>query len=147
LVIVQGNRIDIHTDLSYVERIMILTNLWNKRGCYSIFLMIFVLLIITPLLQAEEREKQVPKYVIDGLKDYKIKGYEAAVRIWLKDSPYEKATEMATRIQYFKNIEMLYGKFIDYQIIAIQDTVSSHMVYIQMNYERRSVYLQVTSFL
>jgi hypothetical protein len=109
--------------------------------------MMLVMLMIAPQVQAEKTNKQVPGYVIDGLKDYKTKGYEAAVRTWLKDSPYEKGTEMATRIQYFKNIELLYGKFIDYKIIAIQETGSSHMVYVQMHYERQSVYLQITSFL
>jgi len=118
----------------------------GKRSYFRISCIIWALLMISPLLYAEETKKEIPKYVLDGLNDYKTKGYEAAVRTWLKDSPFEKATEMASRIQYFKNIEMLYGKYINYKVIAIQEPGTAHMIYIQLDYERKSVFLQFTSF-
>jgi len=125
---------------------MSLTRKLNKRGYFQTFSIIWVILMISPLLYAGEMKKEAPKYVLDGLNDYKTKGYEAAVRTWLKDSPFEKATEMASRIQYFKNIEMLFGKYINYKVIAIQEPGTSHMIYIQLDYERKSVFLQLISF-
>jgi hypothetical protein len=125
---------------------MSLTRKPDKRGCFQIFCIILALFMISPLLYAAEMKKEVPQYVLDGLNDYKTKGYEAAVRTWLKDSPYEKATEMASRIQYFKNIEMLFGNYINYKVIAIQEPGTSHMVYIQLDYERKSVFVQFISF-
>ena len=88
---------------------------------------------------------EVPQYVLEGLKAYKQHGYEAAVKIWLKDSPYEAGTQMASQISFFKNIEMLYGRYQSYDIISVIDTGTSNRVYVRMNYERTAGYILFTS--
>ena len=88
---------------------------------------------------------QVPQYILNGLKAYKQHGYEAAVKIWLKDSPYEAGTQMASQIAFFKNIEMLYGRYLSYDIISVIETDTSNRVYVRMNYERTAGYILFTS--
>jgi uncharacterized protein YktA (UPF0223 family) len=88
---------------------------------------------------------ELPSYVRRGLKDYETKGYEAAVRTWLAGSPYEPATEMVSRIAFFKNIEKLYGKYTHYDLVFTKQTPTSNQVYIRMNFERTSGYILFTS--
>ncbi len=88
---------------------------------------------------------EVPQYVLDGLHAYKQYGYEAAVKIWLKGSPYEAGTQMASQISFFKNIEMLYGQYQSYDIISVIETGTSNRVYVRMNYERTAGYILFTS--
>jgi len=74
--------------------------------------------------------------VINGLNEYAERGYEVAVHAWLKGSAYESGSQMASRIAFFKNIEMLAGSYQSYTILFTLKTVSSNQVYIRMNYVR-----------
>lgn len=87
----------------------------------------------------------IPPYVLRGLEDYKLQGYAAAVRTWLADSPHEAATNLASNLAVFKNIEMLAGKYRSYDVLLTQETPSSNLVYVRLNYERLPGYLLFTS--
>jgi len=88
----------------------------------------------------------VPKYVINGLDVYANSGYEPAVKIWFKESPYSNATTLASNIAFFKNIEMLAGNYISYDLLMTKETNSSNVVYVRLNYERLPGYVLFTSF-
>jgi hypothetical protein len=94
---------------------------------------------------AEVEPKLVPAYVTAGLAAYKTKGYEAAVHIWLADSPHKDAVNLVSNLMLFKNIQMLAGKYLSYDILMTQETVSSNLVYVRMNYERVPGYILFTS--
>jgi hypothetical protein len=87
----------------------------------------------------------VPGYVINGLKEYETNGYEAAVKVWMADSPYQNAATLASSIIFFKNIEMLAGKYLSYDILMTKETQSSNVVYVRMNFERLPGYILFTS--
>lgn len=87
----------------------------------------------------------IPPYVMRGLEDYRVQGYAAAVRTWLADSPHEAATTLASNLVLFKNIEMLAGKYSSYDVLLTQETPSSNIVYVRMNYERLPGYLLFVS--
>ena len=87
----------------------------------------------------------VPEYVTNGLKEYETRGYEAAVQAWLVDSPYRNATTVVSSISFFKNIEMLAGKYKSYDILMTKETQSSNVVYVRMNYERLPGFILFTS--
>ena len=112
-------------------------------------LLLASLLLLLPTLTSASsvatHQQQVPGYILQGLHDYQRTGYEAAVTTWLRDSPFANATAMASRISFFKNIEMLYGRYQGYDIVFVQQTASSSRVYIRMNYERTSGYIMFTS--
>lgn len=91
--------------------------------------------------------EKVPPYVTAGLHEYERNGYEAAVKVWLADSPYKNATTLASNIAFFKNIEMLAGKYLSYDILMTTQTISSNAVYVRMNYERLPGYILFTSML
>jgi len=93
---------------------------------------------VLPASHAEDvNPNLVPPYVTDGLETYGAKGYEAAVAVWLQDSPWKNATTLASSIAFFKNIEMLAGKYISYDILMTRQTISSNAVYVRMNFARR----------
>lgn len=87
----------------------------------------------------------IPSYILRGLEDYKAQGYAAAVRTWLADSPHEAATTLASNLVVFKNIEMLAGKYRSHEVLLTQETPSSNLVYVRMNYERLPGYLLFVS--
>ena len=115
-----------------------------KRNLLGALLLLF-LLPAPALSAAATGSGEVPSYVLRGLKDYETKGYEAAVRTWLAGSPYEPATEMVSRIAFFKNIEKLYGKYTHHDIVFTKQTPTSNQAYIRMNFERTSGYILFTS--
>lgn len=88
----------------------------------------------------------VPEYVHAGLAAYKTRGYEAAVKTWLADSPYEDATTLASNLSFFRNFQMLAGKYLSADILMTHETQSSNLVYVRLNYERIPVYVLFTSF-
>jgi hypothetical protein len=87
----------------------------------------------------------IPPYILRGLEDYRDQGYATAVRTWLADSPHEAATTVASNQVMFKNIEMLAGKYRSYDVLLTQETPSSNLVYVRMNYERFPGYILFTS--
>jgi len=87
----------------------------------------------------------VPPYVLRGLEDYQSRGYAAAVRTWLADSPHEAATTLASNLVLFKNIEMLAGKYHSFDVLLTKETPSSNLVYIRLNYQRLPGYVLFTS--
>jgi hypothetical protein len=88
----------------------------------------------------------VPEYVSAGLSAYKTRGYEAAVKTWLANSPYEDATTLASNLTFFRNFQMLAGKYLSADILMTNETQNSNLVYVRMNYERIPVYVLFTSF-
>ncbi len=90
--------------------------------------------------EISNREETIPVFILNGLREYKENGYEAGVRALLKGSPLENATELASRINFFKNIEMLYGKYLSHEIVTVRRTPTSNMVYVKFIYERQSAF-------
>jgi len=107
---------------------------------------LWLLLIDHGRLKAEVEQTQIPEYVSAGLSVYKTKGYEAAVHVWLADSPYKNAINLVSSLTFFKNIQMLAGKYLSYDVLMTQETISSNRVYVRMNYERMPGYILFTSF-
>lgn len=120
------------------------------RNFTTVFLsLIFSVIVVFPpvtVLGAVEVEK-VPSYVTAGLQEYETKGYEAAVQVWLADSPYKNATTLASSIAFFQNIEKLAGQYLSYDILMTKETISSNVVYVRMNYKRLPGYILFTSML
>ena len=120
------------------------------QRCLMVRWLLFGLALTVPLYFASfpaaiAQEAFVPPYITDGLHAYETQGYEAAVAVWLKGSPFENATAMASRINMFKNIEMLYGQYQGYEIVTTRHTDISNMVYVRMNYARTSSYIRFIS--
>lgn len=111
-----------------------------------LFLCIWLLLADTERSHAAVDANLIPEYVTAGLLAYKTKGYEAAVQVWFADSPHENAATLASSLIFFKNIEMLAGKYRSYDVLMTKQTTSSNAVYIRMNYDRLPGYILFTSF-
>jgi hypothetical protein len=94
----------------------------------------------------ETKHINVPQYILNGLDEYETNGYEAAVKAWFKGSPYQKADVLVARINYLKNIEMLYGKYQGYKIITVKETPTSNFTYVEFIYERLSGFASFMSF-
>ena len=110
------------------------------RRCF--YLIILLLLVLSPCSRAcAVSPSVVPDYITQGFTDYKLDGYEAGVRSWLVGSPYGNAVQLVARVQYFKNIERLYGRYQSYAVLSINETISSNFVYTVMVFERKKVYL------
>lgn len=110
--------------------------------CYMIF---STILSVAATQAVETAPHTIPPYILDGFTTYENQGYEAAVAVWLKDSPFESATNMASRIQFFKNIEMLYGQYQSHQIVTVKETQSSQMTYVRIIFQRKTVYANFLS--
>jgi hypothetical protein len=112
-----------------------------------IILNLFLLISISAAASLKgDKENKVPQYILNGLDEYESNGYEAAVKAWFKGSPYQKADVLVARINYLKNIEMLYGKYRGYKIITVKETPSSNMTYVEFIYERLSGFASFMSF-
>lgn len=111
----------------------------------NLFLAIFFGMSFFIQIALARQQNQIPAYIIQGLNDYQDKGYEAAMQTWLQGSPFENGTAMASKIMFFKNIEMLYGRYLGYDIIFVQQTATSSQVYVRMNYEHTAGYIMFTS--
>jgi hypothetical protein len=112
----------------------------------SAILLLCLWLLLDPVRsRAEVDQTQIPEYVTAGLSAYKTKGYEAAVHVWLADSPYKDAVNLVASLTFFKNIQMLSGKYLSYDVLMTQETISSNRVYVRMNFERMPGYILFTS--
>jgi hypothetical protein len=121
----------------------------NIRRATVIAILLHLTLLISISAAASSKgskEKNVPQYILNGLQEYESNGYEAAVKAWFKGSPYQKADVLVARINYLKNIEMLYGKYRGYKIITVKETPSSNMTYVEFIYERLSGFASFMSF-
>lgn len=96
---------------------------------------------------SQSQPATIPDYILRGLDDYQNKGYEAAVNTWLSQSHLPGATSVVSRMNFFKNIEMFYGKYLKYDVVFVQETPISSRVYIRMNFEKTSCYILFTSLL
>lgn len=114
----------------------------------TVMLLVFVwFLVIRPdNAKSEVDLGLVPDYVTAGLSAYGTKGYEAAVHVWLADSAYKNAITLVSSLTFFKNIQMLAGKYLSYDILMTKETISSNVVYVRMNFERMPGYILFTSF-
>jgi len=102
---------------------------------------------IAPAAKADDNSTKVhvPQYVLNGLQAYAKEGYESAVRKWFQDSPWVNATILVERIAFFKNIEMLYGKYQGYQVVTTNETATSQMTYIRFVYLKMAGYVMFLS--
>ncbi len=122
---------------------------WRKMKCGKWVLVIMSFLILLGFTQrgfaTDINTAIIPPYVSRGLQVYADEGYEAAVHVWLADSPYKNATTLASNIAFFKNIEKLAGNYQSYDILMTKQTISSNVVYVRMNYARLPGYVLFTS--
>ncbi len=119
-----------------------------RKRCIGIALMcvlLFAQVAFASEQETSEQEKTIPIYILNGLREYKDHGYEAGVRALLKGSPLENATDVASRMNFFKNIEMLYGNYLSHEIITVRQTPTSNMVYVKFIYEREAAFGNFTS--
>jgi len=82
---------------------------------------------------------------MNGLQTYETEGYEAAVHKWFEGSAWANASVMVSRIAFFKNIEMLYGKYQGYDIVTTKETHTSQMTYVRFKFERMPGYAMFLS--
>lgn len=111
-------------------------------------IILFVLLVMAfsaPRSLYAEMDSAVPVYVSQGFSAYHVQGYEAGVGRWLAGSPYGNAVQLVSRIQYFKNIQQLYGAYQSYRVLLVNETSTSNFVYTEMTFERKKIYLGFTS--
>lgn len=118
-----------------------------EKHCFTVVLFFALVSVLPSTLYGQVDPSMVPLYVSNGLAEYGSKGYEAAVGVWLADSPYKNAITMASNIAFFKNIEKLAGKYVSYDILMTKQTVSSNVTYVRMNYERLPGYVLFTSLM
>ncbi len=112
-----------------------------------VFCLSAIIILISPAATAADKsaEARVPEYIVNGLQAYANEGYEAAVRKWFQDSPWVNATILVERIAFFKNIEMLYGKYQGYQVVTTNETATSQMTYIRFVYLKMAGYVMFLS--
>ena len=119
----------------------------KKLTVIALLLNLSVLISISASASSKGGKRgNVPQYILNGLQEYETNGYEAAVKAWFKGSPYQKADVLVARINYLKNIEMLYGKYRGYKIITVKETPTSNMTYVEFIYERLSGFANFLSF-
>jgi hypothetical protein len=103
----------------------------------SIFAAVSAATADTPYYTKEDR---VPRYILNGLRAYAEEGYEQAVPVWLKDSPWANAAVLVSRIAYLKNIDKMYGPYQGYEILMTNETRTSQMTYVRFIFSRISGY-------
>lgn len=115
-------------------------DLIRKFGVWVGVLMISVLLSSAAHCETVAIEP-IPQIVKDGLMAYKSAGPDAAIKAWIKGSPYENSKEALSQANVFKQIETFYGPYVGYHLIAILPiTPSVKMVYFSMNFESGPVF-------
>jgi hypothetical protein len=88
---------------------------------------------VGPVVAADD----LPGIVSAGLKEYKDKGPEAAIKAWIKGSAVETSIEAQSQANLFRQVESLYGKYIGNELVMIKEiNKTSSMVYITLNYEK-----------
>lgn len=105
-------------------------------------------LVISPVLQVSAAEETMPTVIMDGLKAYKKKGPEAAIKAWIKGGPMERKEKES--LQYgasFKAIEEYYGSYKAHQMISRKDISStSQLIILSMDFERGPVFARFLAY-
>ncbi len=95
----------------------------------------------------EISKEEIPPIIKSGLAAYKSNGPEAAITAWIKGSPFEGSKDAMSQSNIFKQVETFYGKYIDYQPIAIINlTPTSDLIYISMNFESGPVFCKFLTY-
>lgn len=100
------------------------------------------LLVILFCVGPARAQSDVPVIVTDGLVAYQKSGGEAAMAVWLKDSPIE--TDTTTRINVaggLAQIATAYGKMIGYEVLRnVSIAPSLRRIYVLGKFEKGPVF-------
>jgi hypothetical protein len=88
-------------------------------------------------VNTNRKSDEVPAIVLSGLKAYKDKGADEAVRAWIKGSAIDGSKEALTQANNLRQIEDYYGSYRDFEVVAITDvTPKTRAVYIVLDFEK-----------
>jgi len=109
--------------------------------------LVLILLNISTVAGAKEQKLGVPDTILRGMGDYAFQGAEAAVKAWTKGSTLEGSPEALIQVNSLKQVESLYGKFLNHHIIQVHEmTPSTLIVYLSINYERGPLFARFIAY-
>ena len=112
----------------------------SQRIGFALVTLLF-LILLSSTAYCDISKDEIPKIIKSGLSAYKSNGPEAAIAEWIKGSPFEGSKDAMSQANLFKQVETYYGKYMDYQPIAvIKLTPTTKIVYLSMNYETGPVF-------
>ncbi|GAB4018804.1 hypothetical protein [Spirosoma koreense] len=93
-------------------------------------------------LSSESGRQDAPAIVIDGLKAFQANGSQAAMSVWLKDSPIsDNVTSTGPILLALRDLDTKYGKVTGYEVIkTIAVGTRVRRVYTAIFYERGPVF-------
>lgn len=78
---------------------------------------------------------ELPPPVRNGLQSYSQSGAEAAVKIWMENSPLERTSEVGNIVKMLQSVERLCGRYKGYDVARVHHfTATTSFVYVQLNY-------------
>jgi len=94
-----------------------------------------------------DKEAPIPEVILSGLRDHAFKGAEVAIKTWVKGSALEGSLEATGYLDYLRQIESRYGKYIDFQQIRSHHLTSNvRLFYFILNYERGPIFARFMTF-
>jgi hypothetical protein len=125
--------------MQVLERKMSLGSVWKAANTA---ILLSILLFSSKILPAQtnvrpEPSKDVPAIVLDGLKAYKEKGPDEAVRAWIKGSAIDGSKDALTQANNLRQIQDYYGAYRDFEIVAVSEiTTKTRAVYVVIDFEK-----------
>ena len=100
------------------------------------------LLVILFCVGSAHAQSDIPAILTDGLVAYQKSGGEAAMAVWLKDSPIE--TDTTTRINVaggLAQVATAYGKMVGYEVLRnVSISPSLRRIYVLGKFEKGPVF-------
>jgi hypothetical protein len=116
--------------------------------CFSAFLFVS----LPSVAQADNSKgkaagENVPSIITSGLKAYKDKGPEEAVRTWIKGSAIDGSKDALSQANTLRQVQDYYGAYQAFEIISARDlTARIREVYLVIDYEKGPLFAKFVVF-
>jgi len=108
---------------------------------------LIVLLVIASVSYAKTPYEKLPPIVAQGIKAYEKGGPTEAIKQWIKGGPLEGSRDALAQANMFRQIEDLYGKYMDFEVIDIYSlSASCQLVYIILKYEKGPLFMSINLY-
>jgi hypothetical protein len=111
------------------------------------FVFIIIIVLITIMISfsnSAEADDVIPEIVMSGINAYKEGGAAAAIKAWIKGSPFEDSQEVIDQTNRLIGIEIFYGKFVGYSLIHITDlTPFIKIVYFSIDFQKGPAFVRI----
>jgi hypothetical protein len=95
----------------------------------------------------QKTTQDMPGFILAGLKAYKEKGPEEAVRVWIKESAIDGSKDALTQSNNLLQVQDYYGAYRDFEVVSIHEiTPRTRVVYLVLDFDKGPLFAKFVAY-